>query len=149
MPQIWSLNFRLPAGGSCVHVRSIDMADLLGKYGERDLLVHLELAAKGQPTSTNLVIFARPKQMELASKPGIMAKVQADGERSFVVTLETKSPALWTWLELSKMDATFSDNFLHLLPGQKAKILVQPRKVMSVRDFREQLMVRSLVDTYA
>ena len=42
----------------------------------------------------------------------------------------------------------YSDNFIHLLPGQKAKILVRPKKAMTVRDFREQLTVRSLVDTY-
>jgi len=142
-------------------VHTLDMADLLAKYGERDLLVHLELTAKGQPLSTNLVTFARPKHMDLARKPGITAKVAvanskagpgngragADGQ-SFVVTLATKFPALWTWLELVKMDATYSDNFVHLLPGQKSKILVQPIKAMTLREFREQLTVRSLADTY-
>jgi beta-mannosidase len=137
-------------------VHTVDMAALLDKYGEQDLLIHLELAAKGQPVSTNLVTFARPKHMDLARKPGIAAKVAtaANGKsdaagQTFVATLETKSPALWTWLELSKADATYSDNFIHLLPGQKAKILVRPKKTMSVREFREQLTVRSLVDTYA
>ncbi len=126
-------------------VHTLDMAALLGKYGPNDLLVHLELAAKGQPTSTNLVTFARPKHMDLARKPGITAKVAAAANgktgtpgQAFMVTLATKSPALWTWLELAKADAMCSDNFLHLLPGQKAKILVRPKKAMTLRDFREQ-----------
>jgi beta-mannosidase len=130
-------------------VHALDLADDLAKYGPQDLLVHLELSAKGQPTSTNLVTFARPKQMELASKPGITAQVQADGKQGFAVTLETKSPALWTWLELAKADATYSDNFVHVLPGQKAKILVRPKKSLTLKEFRDQLTVRSLVDTYA
>ncbi len=130
-------------------VHTIDMADLLAKYGAHDLLIHLELAAKGQPTSTNLVIFARPKQMDLAKKPGITAKVTSEGDQSFVVTLEAKSPAPWAWLELAKADATYSDNFVHLLPGSKAKILVRPNKALTLKEFRQQLVVRSLVDTYS
>ena len=128
---------------------TIDMADLLAKYGPQDLLVHLELAANGQPISTNLVTFARPKQIELQKKPGITVKVQANGDKCFAVTLKTKAPALWTWLELAKMDATYSDSFMHILPGQKIKVLVQVKKPMGLREFREQLTVRSLVDTYA
>ncbi len=139
-------------------VHTLDLADLLGKhgppnlpgkYGPRDLLVHLELAAKGQPVSTNLVMFARPKQMDLARRPGITAKVSSNGEQSFVVTLTTKCPALWTWLELAKADATYSDNFVHLLPGQKVKILVRSKKAMTLRDVCGQLTARSLADTYA
>ena len=138
-------------------VHTLDLADLLGKhgphnrpgkYGPQDLLVHLELAAKGQPTSTNLVIFARPKQMDLATRPGIKAQVSHDGRQGFAVTLTTKSPALWAWLELTKADAVYSDNFVHLLPGQKVRILVRPKKPLALNEFRKQLLVRSLISTY-
>jgi len=129
-------------------IETLDVSDLLGKYGPAGLLVHLELAARGEPVSTNLVTFSRPKHMELSTKPGIKAAVQPVGQERFAVTLTAKQPALWTWLELSEEDATLSDNFVHLLPGQTAKILVRPKRPMKLGEFREQLIVRSLVDTY-
>jgi hypothetical protein len=64
------------------------------------------------------------------------------------VTLSATSPALWTWLELSDADASCSTNFVHLCPGHPVTIDVAPKTSMTVSEFKAQLTVRSLVDTY-
>ena len=129
-------------------VATLDLSELLKKHETYDLLVYLELAARGQPTSTNLVTFSRPKHMDLAHRPGIQATVQARGGQELMVTLQARKPALWAWLDLGDIEASLSDNFVHLLPGMKARILVRPKGELTPRKLREQLTVRSLVDTY-
>ncbi len=116
--------------------------------GERDLLVWLELSVKGQPKSTNLVTFARPKHLELAEKPGISAQVSANKNGSFGVSLKTKHPAMWTWLELNGVDARCSDNFINLRPGRSVQVTMTPARKLTAAQFKKKLQVRSLVDTY-
>jgi len=109
-------------------------------------MVWLELAVKGQTVSTNLVTFARPKHLELCN-PDIKTDIgQADG--NIVVTLTAKSPALWTWLEVTDADARFSDNFFHLRPEKPVKITITSPAPLTPDQIKKNLRVRSLFDTY-
>ena len=138
---------RTPSNGNR-KVTTLELAGLRQQQSDRDLLVWLELETKGQPKSTNLVTFARPKQLSLAKDAGISATVTAVADGAFQVALKTKHPALWTWLELEDADAKYSDNFLHLRPGQTATVQVQPAAAMTLVQFRNKLRVQSLVDTF-
>ncbi|HEY3415361.1 MAG TPA: glycoside hydrolase family 2 protein, partial [Armatimonadota bacterium] len=127
-------------------VETVDLSAYLQQAGPRDLLLHLALQAEGETVSSNLVLFARPKHLELA-EPGITATVRAAGEGCWEILLGTEKPALWVWLELA--DARFSDNFFHLLPGMVKRVGVSMAAGLSERDVLEQLRVSSLVDSYA
>lgn len=70
----------------------------------------------------------------------------ADG--AFDVTLTTRRPALWVWLELDEIDARCSDNFFHLRPGVPTTVRMMPANALSEAELRERLTVRSLVDTF-
>ena len=129
-------------------VTTLKLRDLLKEQNARNLLVWLEFAVKGQPKATNLVTFARPKHLELAEKPGIATAVSTRKDGSFRVSLKTKHPALWTWLELDGVDAGLSDNFVHLRPGRTALVSVTPSRPLTAAQFRKRLRVRSLVDSY-
>jgi beta-mannosidase len=127
-------------------VNVLNLAKDIKQYGVRNLMVWLELAVKGQTVSTNFVTFARPKHLELCN-PDIKTEIgQAGG--NIVVTLTAKSPALWTWLELTGADARFSDNFFHLRPEKPVKIMVTSSEPLSAAQIRKNLRVRSLFDTY-
>lgn len=102
---------------------------------------------KGKPVSTNFATFARPKHLELAD-PQIALDVAALGNNQFAVTLTAARPALWAWLELAGVDATFSDNFMHLCPGEPCSVVVTPSKSMTLKQFTRALTARSLIDTY-
>ncbi len=130
-------------------VAILRLGDLLARHGKRDLLVWLELEAKGQPASSNIVMFARPKHLELANRPGISKRVTVRPDGSFLVTLTAKQSALWAWLELAGRDGRCSDNFVHLRPGRPVEVTVKPKRDLPVAQFRKRLRVRSLVDTCA
>ncbi len=142
-----SKRVRTPVNGNR-KATTLRLGDLLAKHGKRDLLVWLELSVKGQPLSTNLVTFARPKHLELADRPGITARVARNKDGSFQVTLTTKQPALWTWMELDGSDARFSDNFVHLRPGRAVEVTVTPTRDLTAAQVRKHLRIRSLVDTF-
>jgi len=146
-----SKDVRTPVNGNR-KAHTLRLADELAEHSERDLIVWLELTVKGEPTAsrkcTNLVTFGRPKHLQLAEKPGITADVKKRKDGSFKVTLATREPALWAWLELKGKDARFSDNFVHLRPGTKTAIIATPAADMSVSEFRKRLETRSLADTW-
>ena len=136
------------ASGANRKVATIQLKKLIEEKGERNLLVWLNLTAPGQPESTNLVLFARPKHMELSRKPGTKAVVKKDASGGFTATLTTKKPVLWAWLELDGVDATLSDNFVHLRPGKALTVKINPAKDLTLAEVRKRLMLRSLADTY-
>ena len=127
-------------------VHTLRLKKLLEERGPRDLLVWLEAYEGKKPVGENLVMFARPKHLELSRDPGTTATVKAGSKGTFVVTLKTKRAALWTWIELADADFRASDNFVHLRPGATVKLTVTPAEKMTVSEFQKQLVVRSLVD---
>lgn len=140
-------------------VETLDLHKLTEQHEKRGLLVWLELEAPGQPVSRNLVFFTRPikrprifsprpKHLDLARKPGIAAKIVKKAGGSFELTLRSRRPALWVWLEIDGGDARVSDNFCHLRPGAPLVVTLQPVCEMSVKELCGRLRVRSLVDTY-
>ena len=125
----------------------LDLADPLAEYGADELMLFVELSVGQLVVSTNFASFAKPKRMALA-EARIAADVKAVGPEAFLVTLRAERPALWTWLELTGIDARMSDNFVHLYPGAAEEIVVCPARKLTVEQFRRKLKVRSLVDTY-
>ena len=52
-----------------------------------DMIVWLELKAKGEPVQRNIVLFAMPKHLELKTEPGIRSKVSDKGDYDAIHTL--------------------------------------------------------------
>ncbi len=127
---------------------TLQLAKLITEHGQRNLLVWLELVVNGKVASNNLVLFALPKYLELNREPGITSSIEEQPDGSFTVTLKARQPALWCWLELEGVDAALSDNFVHLRPDAPVTITVRPERRLTAQTFHEQLIVRSLVDTY-
>ncbi len=136
-----------PRASACLH--TLDVSAHLAERGPRALLIWLELEVDGEIVSTNLVTLARPKHLELP-EPTIHTDVAAVDEGAFDVTLSTDKTALWAWLELADggLDVQYADNFVHLRPDAPITIRVMPAEPLSVESFRQQLQVRSLIDTY-
>jgi len=140
-------DLRTPVNGNR-RVETLKLKSLIDAQTANDLIVWLELKTKGEPTQRNMVLFARPKHLELSEKPGISTVVKAQKDGSFKLTLKSKRTALWTWIELTGVDATVSSNFFHLRPGASVSVAVEPARKLSAKALRERLVVRSLVDTY-
>ena len=127
--------------------KSVSVADALATVGKGRLMVWSTLTVDGTVASENLTLFVRPKDLAL-SDPSLKADVAADGD-GFAVTLTAGRPALWAWVSLDGIDATYSDNFAHVRPDRPVVIRVTPREKMTVEQVVEKLRVRSLKDTYA
>ena len=140
-------DFSQPAGSSAA-ATTADLKELLSTHTPRAVLVWLELEIDGEIVSDNLVLFARPKHLELKRNPGLSAEIRKNSDEGFNVTLSTDAPALWTWLELDGAEAKFSDNFIHLRPGAHRTITVTPAQPMTKADLEKRLKIQSLVDTY-
>ncbi|MDQ8205130.1 glycoside hydrolase family 2 protein [Pelagicoccus sp. SDUM812003] len=137
---------RVPANASKT-VKTLSLAKLVKEHGERGLLVKLFLSQDGEVVSENLVTLARPKHLKLQD-PKLSCKVKKSDGGSFEVTLSASKPSLWTWLELKGIAARYSDNFIHLLPGETRSIRVSPRDKTSLKAVKESIRARSLFDTY-
>ena len=128
-------------------VQTLKLGEYVKEQGNRELMLWLELAVDGRLVSTNFVSFARPKHLELR-EPDIGAVVKTIGEQGFRVTLKAKNPALWCWVDLQGGEFRCSDNFFHLRPGRSITVEVTTSKKMTAAQFKKNLGVHSLIDTY-
>jgi beta-mannosidase len=132
--------------GTSRRVLTLDLRPALERRGANDLLVFLELRRGRQLLSQNLVLLCRPKHLKL-ELPRITTQIQQVGDE-FQVTLRSAVPTLWAWLELSRGDARYSDNFVHLPPNQPVRIRVAPSKPLRLAQFAQRLRVRHLGSTH-
>jgi beta-mannosidase len=127
-------------------VKQLDLRELAEKFGANNLLVWLKLEVSGQPVSENLVTLVFPKEVPLVD-PQLTTQIKKTGN-SFRVTLKSDAPALWAWVTLKDVDASYSENFAHVRPGSPLEIIVKPSRAMTEREFSEALQVQSLFNTY-
>jgi beta-mannosidase len=132
--------------GTSHRMHVLELAREIKHYGPRNLMLWLELKVKGEVVSTNFVSFAKPKHLELL-RPEIKTDIIKQGDE-YIATLTAKAPALWTWLELKDIDAHFSDNYFHLIPGKPLEITIHTDKPLSLAIIKKNLQVQSLIDTY-
>jgi beta-mannosidase len=125
-------------------IQTLDLSAQCQSHGAGNLLVWLKLHVNGKIVSGNLVTFVRPKEFNLPD-PGIKLAFHKT-EEGFMTTLTAVKPALWTWLCSDEMDATYSDNFVHLTPSSPVNIHVRPSRPMSEADFANVVKVHSLFD---
>jgi beta-mannosidase len=139
---------KLPSNASKL-VAKIDVSEPIAEFGADNLLLSLELTVGGEMVSDNLLLFARPKRMNLPD-PKLNVKVRSLPDGDFEITMKSKKPALWAWFEMTGKgaDVFFDDNFVHVLPGDTWTIRAMPGAPMTVEQFRKKLKVKSLVDTY-
>lgn len=97
-------------GNSNTLVETLSLADYVAEYGNRNLLLWLELKVDGRGVSDNLLTFCKPKHLEL-EEAEISYQVEKIADKSFILYLKAEKPALWTWLELQNYTASYSDNF--------------------------------------
>jgi beta-mannosidase len=135
----------LPAQSSR-RVKQLDLRKLATTYGASNLLVWLKFEVSGRPVSENLVTLVFPKELALVD-PQLKPTIHKN-ENEFRVILTAKAPALWAWLTLKEVDASYSDNFNQVRPGSPLEIVVKPSRPMTEAEFADALQVHSLFDTY-
>ncbi len=136
-------NVQIPARASRL-AQSIDCEGLLKKHGARNVIAWTQLRVGSRAVSENIAVFALPRMLSLKPvKINTHVAAAADG---YDVTLSADRVALYAFLDLRKIDATYSDNFVHLHPGMHATIHVKPAATITHQEFVHRLGARSLID---
>ncbi len=136
-----------PTSGN-IKIRTLSLKEIIDHHGSKNILIWLELQNNDKETiSTNFINLEKPKYLEL-KRPNISIDISECKNDSYEIILKTDTPALWTWLELKNTDAKFSDNFFHLRPNKTLKIIITPNKKITKNELENQLIIRSLIDTY-
>jgi len=126
-------------------VGEIGLRDLLEKQGATNLLVWLAFDGGDRPAASNLILLAKPKNLELRD-PQLAFTVSGAGT-DYTVAVQVRHPALWVWLDIPGVDARFSDNFVPVAPGAPAKFQVKLPQAMTKSELLEALRAHSLFDT--
>jgi beta-mannosidase len=121
----------------------LELADQIPS--NREVLLWLELSVGTEVVSDNLVLFARPKHLNLRD-PHIHATLSDVGEGKVIVQLTAEHPALWVWLSTPDGNLKYSDNFIHLEPGVTKTVEITGAQ--GANELLERLQIQSLLDTY-
>jgi beta-mannosidase len=136
----------IAAGTSSTLVLSQNDKPQLDRFGVGNVLFWARLRVPGEPDSTAVLNYARPKDLNLQD-PHLKGLVERARD-GFRVTLSATAPALWSWIDLPGIDARLADNFVHVRPGEPVSISVAPHHRYTLRQISNALKVRSLFDTY-
>jgi beta-mannosidase len=102
----------------------------------------MELTVNGKLVSSNLMYLAPTPQVQLPAAEITSHLTQANG--AYEVRLSSKLLARDVYLSFGDHDAKFSDNYIDLLPGESATIVVH--SPASLAELQSSMKVMSLVD---
>ena len=118
---------------------------ILKGYDPKKVFVAAELIVANQPVSSNTLFFGQPKDLQLPSAQ-VTSELTKSGD-SYRLRLSSKVLARAVYASAANLDATYSDNYLDLLPGQPVEIEV--RSLATLEQLRSALKVVSLTDAFA
>jgi beta-mannosidase len=125
-------------------IATVDLAPPLDKgRPARDLLVWVEARVGKTVVSRNLATIVRWKHLDLDPKAKPVAAVKANKDGSFAVTVSAKTPALFTRFELDGLDATWSDNFLHVSAAPQT-VICRPAKKLDLAGLKKRLRLTAI-----
>ena len=124
----------------------VPAADLLQGQDAKSSFVYCELLVNGKVASDHDYFFVPFKDLRLL-KPNIGYEV-APAKDGFRVTVKSDKFAKAVYLSAGDLQGSFSDNYFDLIPGKPMVVDYRSRTRLSLRDFRERLAVRSMIDAF-
>jgi len=124
----------------------ITLTDLLQGTDAKNSYAYCELLVGGKVASSHDYFFAPFKDLRLP-KPFITFEV-APARSGFQLTVNSDKFARAVYLSVNDDDGSFSDNYFDLIPAKPVVIEYHARAPLSLKDFRERLKSRSMVDAF-
>lgn len=116
---------------------------------QRNSYLEYEFIQRGKSISCGTVLFVKPKHFNFKD-PNIEISIE-EKKDYFIVHITSEAFAKYVVLDFKDMDCTFEDNYFDLSPGKEKTIRVLKAdlsKQVNLQEFREQITVKSLIDTY-
>ena len=136
------MNVKLPANDA-IHVVTRSVNELLGGERPKDVIFYITYQTGGK-TYSNIAYAVSQKDMNY-QKAHIHTAVTPSGD-GYDVKLTTDVFARGVFMSIKGIDNFFADNYFDLLPKSSRTIHVRSGK--SLEQFKKELEVISLVDTY-
>lgn len=122
-------------------------SELLGGQDETRVFLDCRLLVSGKTVAENRKFFRPFKELAL-SRPNISVDLQPV-PGGYKLALATDRLARAVRLSLDGMNASFSDNYFDLVPGQPVEVLVRLQPLLDIGEVRRRLRVRSLADAFS
>lgn len=130
---------------------ALDFTEYLRSFEEqRSVYLQYELETAGNTVGAGTVLFVPPKYFDFTN-PQLHCTV-TEREDRFIITVSAKAFAKSVELDLHNADAVFSDNYFDLSAGETRQIDVKKEDLstpLTCAQFKEQLKIRSLYDSYS
>ena len=125
---------------------TVPLNTLLEGKDRRGVLVFAELRVGGKTVSSNEHFFEPYKNLTV-QRP----QISADAVRTpagFKVILSSDRLARAVYLSAANQTGSFTDNYFDLIPGKSVAVEFRTAAAITVREFRDQLKIRSMADAF-
>lgn len=123
---------------------SLPVTQLLAQRQRNQVFLDAELLVGGKVASSNLYFFTKMKEVRLP-QPEIKTNIESAGA-GYRVTLQSAQIARDVYLSFGDLDASFSDNYIDLLPGDSVQIDIKSKA--SLDQMRQAMKIVSLYDAF-
>jgi Beta-galactosidase/beta-glucuronidase len=124
-------------------------ADLPTLESKRNTYLEFRFTSDSRVESRGTVLFVKSKHFGFIAPEIKLDVIEADD--CFNIKVSSKAFAKFVELDLAQGDAIFSNNYFDLSAGDDIQIKVMKENIskkLTLQEFKEQLKVRSLFDTY-
>ena len=142
-----STDVQIAAASSAVAF-TLDQKDLLAAAGNADptkSFLVFDLSVGGKQVSRNTIFFGAMHDLDLPVAPKVDASIAktADG---YAVTLTSPVLARSAFVSFGDKDATFSDNYMDVLPGEP--VTIQVESAATLEELKGAMKVTTLTEAY-
>jgi beta-mannosidase len=123
---------------------SLPATQLLAQRDRNQVLIDAQLVVNGAVASRNLYFFDHMKNVRLP-QPEIRADI-ANADGGYRITLQSAQIARDVYLSFTDLNATFSDNYIDLLPGESVQVDVKSKE--SLDQLQRAMKIVSLYDAF-
>jgi beta-mannosidase len=124
---------------------TIPVDTLLAGKDARRVFLFTEVLVDGKVVSSNQKFFGAYKSLKLPPAQITTEVLPLGG--GFKISLSAEEFARAVYLSTPNQ-GFFTDNYFDLIPGQTVEVQFRTRAVISLRDFRSQLKIRTMADAF-
>lgn len=118
-------------------------------YKKRDTYLEYEFVVAGRIVSFGTVLFVKSKHFNF-KQPEISVQIE-EKKNEFLLYVTSKAFAKFIELDFVKADGIFDDNYFDLSADTIKTVAINKSDIsetISIEDFKSQLKIRSLIDTF-
>ena len=138
-------DIQIPAQSSAIYF-TLNKADLAAKADPQHSFLVFDLEVGGKKISRNLIFFDVTHNLNLPVAPRIETTLNKTGA-DYILTLQSPQLARGVYVSFGDLDATNSDNYFDLLPGESATITLKSSATLD--QLKGAIKVMSLTEAYA